>query len=185
MPGAGQPGSQFPREGARPGRGPADPSLAPPSVGGRGQHPHFTAEDTEAQSAALAPAGTSPVPTSPVPRALLDPVGETEVNQSHPGVRTPRGHRNLCLAERCRPGPGKESSSLGTGTLEGHREPGRGLPGRGVSRAVSGLGQGVGRLGLADGRTKGAWESLPCPSHLATGCPPSWPWHRSCSGPAP
>lgn len=101
------------------------------------------------------------------------------MNQTCPGVGTRRGHRILCLAERCRLGQGEESGGSqgrwppGRGTSSQGRSPGVGVPG------LIKVGAEVGRdLAWQMAGSRVPREPLPCPSCLATGCPgPSLPSH--------
>lgn len=155
---------------------------------GRSTAPHFTDEDTEAgvqRHLAI---------TFPVPGVLLSSAGETEMNQPHPGVGICRGHRNLCLVERGAgwAGARRAGAFFPSGGAQGS---GQGLPGRRDSQGQSQEegsctvrvgARGWQSLGLADGRTKGAWgasPALPCrpqtiqtPSclHTPIPAPPGW-----------
>lgn len=138
--------------GARPGRGrgSAHPSRAPLRAVGGVHRPHFTDEDAEAGSAALAPAPP------------LDPggvEGGTEMNQS------PRcGQRGAGWAGQGElPGHGCFRGALGAGQCP----PGRGGRRASIRGGVPGL-SGLG-WGLAE-TWAGRWQDQGCPSHLATGC---------------
>lgn len=160
------------------GRGPAwgggitGPFLAPLRTG-LDTAPHFTDEDTEALSAALVLSYHLLVHG-----ALLYAAGGTEMNQTHPGVGTHRGHRILCLAERCRLGLGEESGGS-QGCWPSGRDPSRWAGALQAEAAARAEARGWGcqaslRLWqrLA-GTWPGRWQDQGCLGSLSP-APPAW-----------
>lgn len=187
--GPGASGSQCrrlsPRRGP-PGQG-AVGTLSSSSVSaGRAQHPHLTDEATEAPS---------PARTSQQPPCAGSPTGfhldAGEGGESEPrGVGTRPGCGNLRRAERGSlarqgerpPGPRPSGAGRWAGAFSQDRARGA-VPGRvGVGA------EGWQRLGLADGRTKGAGGAslLPLPPGRSLPHPPRPPSHPvSCSSKPP